>query len=510
MCDDMMTELVCMTRISKCFPGVKALDDCQFSLHRGEVHALVGENGAGKSTLMKCLSGIYTPDDGEIQIKGKRMTLDNPAAAAVHGIAMIHQELNLMPHLSIAENIFMGREFRSKIPFVRDVDAQNRAALELMKELHLDVDPAQKVSGLTVAMQQLVEIAKAVSLHSDILIMDEPTASLTDREIEDLFVIIRRLKQNGVGIIYISHRMEELWQITDRITVMRDGHYIDTLDTSRTEVPTVINLMVGRELYDRHAPVGAKQEPGSSSRPLLEVSGLCARDRTVRDVSFTLKAGEILGIAGLVGAGRTEMARLIFGADSAASGELSIRGCPVSIRSPRDAVAAGISYLSEDRKRYGMILNMNLAVNTVLASMRRFRGVLGGFRKAEAATVCNRYLKQLRVKTTGPSQRAIDLSGGNQQKVIIGKWLLRDTDIIIFDEPTRGIDVGAKDEIYRLIDELAVQGKGIIMISSELPEILRISHRVLVMCEGRITGSFSAEEASQEKIMACAVRFNER
>lgn len=498
--------LVAMSHVSKSFPGVKALDDCQLTLRRGEGLALVGENGAGKSTLMKCLSGIYQPDEGDIRVKGENVTIGDPVAASGLGIGMIHQELNLIPHLSVAENIFIGRERKGLAPFMVDHQKQEQDALKLMAQVHLDVDPATRVGDLTVAMQQLVEIIRAISLDTDILIMDEPTASLTDREIDDLFDIIAQLKAKGKGIIYISHRMEELSRISDRITIMRDGRYIDTVATSTTPINKVIAMMVGRELYaGGHEPKkGADSTAGTT--PLLEVRGLVAGKR-VKGVSFLLQAGEILGIAGLVGAGRTEMARCLFGADSSDRGEILVRGQKQSIKSPGDAVRAGISYLSEDRKRYGFILDMDIAVNTVLATMVRFCSKWGLFKHRAATEAGEKSIAKLRIKAIGTKQRAGELSGGNQQKVVIGKWLLRDADIFIFDEPTRGIDIGAKDEIYRLLDSLCEQGKGIVMISSELPEILRMSHRVLVMCDGRVTGEFDASEATQEKIMACAVQF---
>jgi ribose transport system ATP-binding protein len=491
--------LIKMEGIVKQFPGVLALDQCHFELCTGEVHALVGENGAGKSTLMKILGGIYHKDAGKIFIEGQDVEIHNPRMAQQMGISIIHQELNLMPHLTIAQNIFIGREPRAKIPFVVDDKTTNREAEQLFDMLSLQLDPNTKIADLTVAKQQMVEIAKALSFNAKILIMDEPTAALTDAEIDDLFNIIKQLRQQGVGIIHISHRLEELKQIADRVTVMRDGRVIDTLLTEEANIDKVISLMVGRTIYESEPEI--PENP--SEEIVLEVRNL-NRGRILRDVNFNLKKGEILGFAGLMGAGRTEVARAIFGADQFDMGEILIKGQQVQIKNPRDAVNYGIGYLSEDRKRYGLTLGMDLKENIVMSSMKKFlRGsVWVDFKKAAARAMD--MVKALDIKTPSIEQKVKFLSGGNQQKVVIGKWLTADTDILIFDEPTRGIDVGAKSEIYKLLNDLAHQGKSIIMISSELPEILRMSHRVVVMCEGRVTGVLAAHEMTQESIMKFA------
>jgi ribose transport system ATP-binding protein len=491
--------LVEMLGIQKAFPGVAALQDARFELRPHEVHALVGENGAGKSTLMKVLAGIYRPDAGTIRIKGAEVEVPSPKAAQQLGISIIHQELNLMPHLTIAQNIFIGREPRGRMRVTLDERALNRKASALFEELHLALDPRRKVGDLAVAGQQMVEIAKALSFQAEVLIMDEPTATLTETEIDELFRIIRQLRERGVGVVHISHRLEELKQISDRVTVMRDGHYIETMATAEAPIEKIISLMVGRTIFEEAPDIPEERD----EQVVLEVRGL-NRGRMVRDVSFELRRGEILGFAGLVGAGRTEVARAVFGADRRDSGEILVNGTSVDIRSPADAVRHGIGYLSEDRKRYGLALGMDVESNVVMASMGRYVGALGAVDFGRTREAAEGQVRDLGIKTPSVRQRARNLSGGNQQKIVVGKWLLADTDILIFDEPTRGIDVGAKSEIYRLLNDLVREGKSVIMISSELPEILRMSHRVVVMCEGRITGILTAEEASQERIMTLA------
>jgi ribose transport system ATP-binding protein len=495
--------LIKMEGIEKWFPGVHALSQASFELRAGEVHALVGENGAGKSTLMKIIGGIYDKDDGQMHLNGDEVVVQNPRQAQDLGISIIHQELNLMPHLSIAQNIFIGREPRGKVSFVVDDKTTNQEARKLFDLLSLDLDPNTKVADLTVAKQQMVEIAKALSFNAKILIMDEPTAALTDTEIEDLFTIIRQLRDNGVGIVHISHRLEELKLIADRVTVMRDGRTIDTLLTEEASIDKIISLMVGRTIYEAEPEI--PEDP--SKEIVLEVRNL-NRGRALRDVSFSLNKGEILGFAGLMGAGRTEVARAIFGADSFDSGEILINGQPAQIRQPKDAVAHGIGYLSEDRKRFGLTLGMDVKENNAMASMANFLRWKFWMDFKKAATKARDMVRALDIKTPSLEQKVNYLSGGNQQKVVIGKWLTADTDILIFDEPTRGIDVGAKSEIYKLLNDLAKQGKSIIMISSELPEILRMSHRVVVMCEGRVTGVLNADEMTQEKIMKFATMRN--
>ena len=487
-----------MTGIEKRFPGVHALKNCHFDLKKGEIHALIGENGAGKSTLMKILTGVYGKDGGTILYNGEEINVTTPKEARNLGISIIHQELNLMPDLTAAQNIFIGREATKLGGLYLSELKQNRAAKSLFELLNLDLDPKTKVRDVTVAKQQMIEIAKALSFNSKILIMDEPTAALTESEIRELFKIIAGLKEQGVGIVYISHRMEELFEISDRITVMRDGEYIATKTTAETSMDEIIRLMVGRTIYE--PPKEASHVKGNDV--VLEVKNLNA-GKEVKDVSFSLRRGEILGFAGLMGAGRTETARAVFGADKIDSGEIFINGKKAHIRSPKDAVKHGIGYLSEDRKQFGLALGMNIEANTVLANYENFNtgGIVNDKKAAEAA---KKYVDMLKTKTPSTKQLVGNLSGGNQQKVVIAKWLCRDCDILIFDEPTRGIDVGAKSEIYKLLTDLAEQGKSIIMISSELPEILRMSDRVVVMCEGRITGTLDISEADQEKIMKYA------
>ncbi|MHA2854518.1 sugar ABC transporter ATP-binding protein [Paenibacillus lautus] len=491
--------LIQMEEIMKEFPGVLALNNCRFDLRAGEVHALMGENGAGKSTLMKILTGVYQKDAGTIEFKGRPVELSNPKVAQDVGISMIHQELNLAPDLTVAQNIFIGREPRRKLRLFLDDRALHRQVKELFERMGLDMDPSIKVSELTVAKQQMVEIAKALSYNADVLVMDEPTAALSETEIEDLFRIIRQLRENGVGTVYISHRMDEIKQITDRITVMRDGQYIDTVSTAEVTTQDIISKMVGRQIYETSKP----ERMAGERETVLEVIGL-NQGRTLKDINLTLKKGEILGIAGLVGAGRTELARAIFGADRIQSGEIRVHGRKVTIKGPHDAVRQGIGYLSEDRKRYGCVVDLDVKSNVAIASYGSFLRPGGWMNTARIREQAEDMVSRLKVKTPHVDQEVKFLSGGNQQKVVIGKWLTRDCDILIFDEPTRGIDVGAKSEIYRLLNDLAVQGKSIIMISSELPEILRMSHRILVMCEGRITGELDHEEATQESIMHLA------
>jgi ribose transport system ATP-binding protein len=492
--------LVRMKEIEKNFPGVHALSQCRFELLAGEVHALVGENGAGKSTLMKILSGVYERDGGTIELKTNgtlsAVKYHTTRQAQALGISIIHQELNLMKHLSAAQNIFIGREQKKNLSFLVDDTEINRKTAELFKLIHLDLDPGVIVGELTVAQQQMIEIAKALSFNNNVLIMDEPTSALSENEIEELFKVILDLRSRGKGIVYISHRMDELGRICDRVTVMRDGQYIATTPIKETSAEQIISQMVGREIYEsRHS-----RRETSKQEVVLEARNL-NRGRFVRNVSFELHKGEILGFAGLLGAGRTETMRLIFCADTMDSGEIFIKGKKVRIKKPKDAVAHGICYLSEDRKRYGLAVNMSVEDNMVMSSLPQFIKGPGVIDKAKSKETTDKYVKLLNVRTPGIEQLARNLSGGNQQKVVMGKWLVRDSDILIFDEPTRGIDVGAKNEIYKLLNDLADQGKSIIMISSELPEILRMSHRVVVMCEGQVTAALDANECDQEKIM---------
>jgi len=496
--DPAVSALLEVSGIAKSFPGVQALKGVQFELNSGEVLAIVGENGAGKSCLMKILSGIYTRDAGTIILDGKEVHIDNPRAAQRLGVSIVHQEMNLMPDLTIAQNIYVGREPR-RGPFVRE-RALNRETTELLQRLGIHLDPKALVGTLTVAKQQMVEIAKALSFDARVLIMDEPTSALTGSETETLFTLIDGLKKHGTGIIYISHRMDELRRIADRVVVLRDGEYIGSLDKGEIDVPTVIEMMVGRHLEGGSRPSSKDHE---DAEIVLEVTGLSTR-ALLKDITFQLRRGEILGFSGLMGAGRTEVARALVGADPSVRGEVRVNGKVVKIKQPADAVALGIGYLSEDRKALGLLLEQDVNTNVLLASLRDYMDSLGFMHPGKGRQRSEEYVKLLRIKT--PSIRALakNLSGGNQQKVVIAKWLARDCDILIFDEPTRGIDVGAKEEIYGLLQDLNTQGKSIIMISSELPEVLRMSHRIVVMGNGRITGVLGNEEASQAKIMQYA------
>ena len=496
-----MTHLVEMAGIEKHFPGVHALRSAQFDLVPGEVHALMGENGAGKSTLMKVLSGIYQPDGGTVRVMGQQVSIHGPRAAQALGIGIIHQELALMNDLTVAQNIFIGREPRRSLGRL-DEAKLNADAAAIFQQMNVTMDVQAEVRSLSVARQQMVEIAKALSFRSRILIMDEPTAALNEAETNELFAIIRRLRSEGVGVVYISHKMDEIRRISDRVTVMRDGAYVGTVHAADTPIETIIGMMVGRDLETVHVEI-----PDLSAAPVaLEVRGL-NRGRAIRDVSFTLKQGEILGFAGLMGAGRTEVARAIFGADPREAGQIIVHGKPASIRSPRDAVAAGIGYLSEDRKHFGLALGLDVRANIGMTSLERFRSALGVLDEAALERTAKDYIGKLAIRTPSDRQEVRLLSGGNQQKIVIAKWLLRDCDILIFDEPTRGIDVGAKAEIYRLMQSLAAEGKAIIVISSELPEVLRLSHRIAVMCEGRLTGILpGGSGTSQEDIMHLATQ----
>ncbi|MBF1014992.1 MAG: sugar ABC transporter ATP-binding protein, partial [Lachnospiraceae bacterium] len=483
--------ILSMKGITKSFSGVAALKNAALDLKAGEVVALMGENGAGKSTLMKILTGIYSKDSGEIKYMGQEGCFKGPAESEEAGISIVHQELNMMNDLTVAQNLFIGREEMNG--FLIDDKKMNEKASELFKVLKIDINPAEKIGNLTVGKQQMVEIAKAISSKAKVIIFDEPTAALTDSEIEELFKVIRDLKKQGTGMVYISHRMDEINVISDRVIVMRDGEYVGTLITKECSKDDIIKLMVGRTILG---------EPKTASNvakdaPVVLKCEKLNRGKAVKDVSFELRKGEILGFSGLMGAGRTEVARLIFGADKKDSGKIFINGKEVTINTPEDAVAHGIGYLSEDRKRFGLIVDKSVEENTVISSLNDFvKGIF--IDKAKSKEVSERYVESLKTKTPSVSQLVKKLSGGNQQKVVIAKWLVRNSDILIFDEPTRGIDVGAKSEIYALMESLAKEGKSIIMISSELPEVLRMSDRVIVMCEGRITGTLDIAEANQE------------
>jgi len=491
--------ILTMKDIDKSFPGVHALDHVSFEVKKGEVHALMGENGAGKSTLMKVLTGIYKKDSGTITYEGKEVEFHNTREAQDAGIVIVHQELNMLGHLTVAQNIFIGREFKKGIAI--DDKKMNEEAKKLFDRLNIDIDPTETMSDLTVGKQQMCEIAKAISHEAKVIIFDEPSAALTEAEIEELFKIIRDLRKQQLGIVYISHRMDEIKVITDRVTVMRDGTYVGTLITEECTKDDIINMMVGRVIYEdpkEHSMV-APDAP-----VVLKVEHLNA-GKMVQDVSFELRKGEILGFSGLMGAGRTETARAIFGADPKESGDIYVNGRKVEIDSPEDAVKCGIGYLSEDRKRYGIVVQKTVAENSTMATLEKYMKGLFIDKKKERK-ITEEYVNSLATKTPSVDQFVVNLSGGNQQKVVIAKWLVRDCDILIFDEPTRGIDVGAKNEIYKLMNKLAEEGKSIIMISSEMTEILRMSDRIVIMCEGKKTGEVSIEEASQEAIMNLATR----
>ena len=486
-----------MKGIHKSFPGVHALNGVNLEVRKGEVHALMGENGAGKSTLMKVLTGIYQKDEGEIVYEGKPVEFQTPREAQDAGIAIVHQEINMMGQLTVAQNIFIGREYMNGK--LIDDKKMNEEAEKLFEKLNISIDPSEVMDNLTVGKQQMCEIAKAISRDVKVIIFDEPTAALTEVEIEELFKIIRDLRKKQLGIVYISHRMDEIKQITDRVTVMRDGEYVGTLITEECTKDDIINMMVGRVIFENPKE---KSNVPKDAPVVLKVEHLNA-GKMVQDVSFELHKGEILGMAGLMGAGRTETARALFGADPIESGDIYVNGKKVEIHSPSDAVKAGIGYLSEDRKRFGLVLDKSIADNTVLATLEKY--LKGGFiDRKKCSSNAENYVEKLKTKTPGVDTPAVSLSGGNQQKVVIAKWLTRDCDILIFDEPTRGIDVGAKSEIYHLMNELVSQGKSIIMVSSEMTEVLRMSDRILVMCEGRLTGEIPIEEATQEKIMHAA------
>ena len=489
--------ILTMKNIEKHFSGVHALKSVQFELRAGEVHALMGENGAGKSTLIKVLCGIHTRDGGTINFFGEDVEFANIAESQAAGISVIHQELNMMNHLTVAQNIYIGREPK-KYGMIDDKKMERDAA-ELFERIGVNIDPSVALGTLTVGKQQMVEIAKAISHESKLLVLDEPTAALTQPEVEELFKIMNDLRDKGIGMIYISHRMDEINRISDRVTVMRDGEYVGTLITKDTTKDEIVRMMVGRVIY------GEKKEQSNvpeDAEVVLEVKNL-NRGNEVRDVSFKLHRGEILGFAGLMGAGRTETARAIFGADQRDSGKIYINGKNVNIKHPSEAVKNGICYLSEDRKQFGLLLDKSVAENSVLASLDDYisGGWINDAKIKKAAEEKNAILK---TKTPSMEQQLKNLSGGNQQKVIVARWLLKNSDIFIFDEPTRGIDIGAKSEMYELMEQLASEGKAIIMISSELAEIQRLSDRVVVMCEGRVTTELDIKDATQEEIMKYA------
>ena len=488
--------LLRMRGIQKSFPGVKALKGVDLSLHTGEVLALLGENGAGKSTLIKILGGAHQPDEGTIEIDGHAANVATPQSSQATGIGIIYQEFNLIPHLSARENIFLGQE-PGRISFIpkRDESAKARA---LFERIGVDVPVETECRQLSVAQQQIVEIAKTLAQDAHIIVMDEPSAALSPRETKGLFKVIEELKSHGIGIIYISHRLDEVFEVADRVTILRDGENIDTQPIDNLTRERMIELMVGRSL-EKEFP----RRDATLGQARLEVANL-QRGSKVHDVSFDIRAGEVLGLTGLVGAGRTETARLLFGADRPEKGVIRLDGNPLKIKSPRDAIRQGICLLTEDRKAQGLVLGQTVRENFGLPNLRHFAS--GGFiRQSEEAEAFSGYVDQIQIKVTGSEQVAGTLSGGNQQKVVLAKWLQRNAEVIIFDEPTRGIDVGAKYEIYQLINQLAEQGKAVLIISSELPEILGMSDRIIVMNEGRITGEITdVPSATQEDVMRLA------
>ncbi len=494
--------IVSMKNIVKTFPGVKALDNVNFELRSGEVMALLGENGAGKSTLMKILSGVYTKDGGTMTIFGKEYDNLTPKQAQEVGVAIIHQELNMCRHLSVAENMFLGRE-RVGTVMLKNAEMEAEAAA-ILNDLKIDINPRQIVGELPVSRQQMVEIAKALSIHAKVLIMDEPTSALTAKEIDELFRIIRKLKEDGCGIVYISHRLDELKAIVDRVTIMRDGQYITDGDFDSMTMDQIIANMVGREIKEQFPRVECEK-----GKKIFEVKNLNA-GRQVRDISFSLYEGEIVGFAGLMGAGRTETTRAIFGVDPKTGGQIFLDGKEVRISCPMDAIKAGIVLAPEDRKKDGLCTKLSIRHNLALPNLDLVCDKLGVIRNSREDKLCEEAVKNLMIKTPNVEINAANLSGGNQQKVVVGKWLARNSRVVIFDEPTRGIDVGAKVEIYNLMNELKKQGIAVMFVSSELPEVLGIADRVIVMCDGRITGEVMARETTQNEVLKYATEFEKK
>lgn len=494
--------IVSMNDISKNFPGVKALDKVHFELCSGEVMALLGENGAGKSTLMKILSGVYTRDGGTMEIFGKSYDDLTPKQAQEAGVAIIHQELNMCKHLSVAENMFLGREMVGK--GILDNRKMRQEAKHILNELKIDIDPDQTVGDLPVSKQQMVEIAKALSIHAKILIMDEPTSALTAREIEDLFRIIKDLKAQECGIVYISHRLEELAEIVDRVTIMRDGQYITDGNFKDMTMDQIITNMVGREIKEKFPRVTC-----TKGKKVFEVKNLNA-GRMVRDINFSLYEGEIVGFAGLMGAGRTETTRAIFGVDPKESGEFYLDGQKIEIHNPMDAIRNGVVLAPEDRKKDGLCTKLSIRQNLALPNLDIICNKLGVIRKSKEDELCAEAVQNLRIKTPNIEVDSGNLSGGNQQKVVVGKWLARNSRVVIFDEPTRGIDVGAKVEIYNLMNELKKQGIAVMFVSSEMPEVMGIADRIIVMCDGRITGEVMAQDTTQNEILTMATSFENK
>lgn len=494
--------IVSMENINKSFPGVKALDNVRFELHAGEVLALLGENGAGKSTLMKILSGVYTRDSGNMKIFGRDYDDLTPKQAQEAGVAIIHQELNMCKHLSVAENMFLGRELRGKV-ILKNSEMEEEAR-KILEDLKIDIDPKQTVGELAVSKQQMVEIAKALSIDAKILIMDEPTSALTAKEIDELFRIIKKLKADGRGIVYISHRLEELQHIVDRVTIMRDGQYITSMNFADATMDQIIAHMVGREIKDKFPRVECKK-----GKKVFEVKNLNA-GKMVRDINFSIYEGEIVGFAGLMGAGRTETTRAIFGVDEKESGSFYLDGKEIKIHCPMDAIKAGVVLAPEDRKKDGLCTKLSIRDNLTLPNLDLICNKFQVVNSKKEKELCDKAVEDLRIKTPNVEIDAGNLSGGNQQKVVVGKWLARDSRVVIFDEPTRGIDVGAKVEIYSLMNELKKQGIAVMFVSSEMPEVMGIADRIIVMCDGRITGEVMAKEATQSDILTLATSFEKK
>lgn len=498
----MKETIVSMHGICKSFPGVKALDDVHFELRSGEVMALLGENGAGKSTLMKILSGVYTRDSGTLEIFGNEYGDLSPKQAQQLGIAIIHQELNMCPHLTVAENMFLGRE-RTKGVLV-DRRSMEAEAKRILDDLRIEISPDETVGQLPVSKQQMVEIAKALSINARVLIMDEPTSALTAKEIDELFRIIRQLRDNGCGIVYISHRLEELQHIVDRVTIMRDGQYITSVNFRDTTMDEIITNMVGREIKEKFPRVECEK-----GKKVFEVKNLNA-GRMVRNINFSVYAGEIVGFAGLMGAGRTETTRAIFGVDPKNSGEILLDGKAVTIHSPADAIKAGIVLAPEDRKKDGLCTKLPIRENIALPNLDMLCNAFGVISSQKEDAMCTKTVADLHIKTPNVEVDAGSLSGGNQQKVVVGKWLARNSRVVIFDEPTRGIDVAAKVEIYNLMNQLKQQGIAVMFVSSEMPEVMGIADRIIVMCDGRITGEVMARETTQSEILTLATQFENK
>jgi len=498
----MNEKLVSMRNISKSFPGVKALDSVDFELETGEVMALLGENGAGKSTLVKILSGVYTRDSGTVEILGTSYGDLTPKQAQEAGVAIIHQELNMCSHLSVTENIFLGRELTENgILQNAKMESETR---KLMDALKIDIDPGRVVGELAVPKQQMVEIAKALAVEAKVLIMDEPTSALTSKEISDLFRIIHTLKNSGCGIIYISHRLEELQHIVDRVTIMRDGQYIASMNYKDTDINEIITHMIGREIKEKFPRVSCEK-----GKEIFSIKNLNA-GRMVRDIDFSLYEGEVVGFAGLMGAGRTETTRAIFGIDPKESGELFLDGKSLRVNSPKDAIKAGVVLAPEDRKKDGLCTKLSVRHNLGLPNLDHTCSGVGVIDSRKEEELCENAIRSLAVKVPDVDMDAGNLSGGNQQKVVVGKWLARNSRVVIFDEPTRGIDVAAKVEIYNIINELKRKGIAVMFVSSEMQEVLGIADRIIVMCDGRITGELMADQATQNEILTLATRFESK